>query len=105
MKIYEIMHEAGITIDDVRWYLSVETAKKMLTLKENPGELVDWIHSKRMEAEIYDMEQHFVEMLQEEWNMKRRDEASVREILYRINREKRRRKDNNIVLEKKEETN
>jgi len=88
MNITELMKEASLEIDDVRWYLSVEMAKKLIILKDEPIELVNFIHSKEMEAELYDTEQRFLDQLQYDLDKKKIDEVDVREALYNINRER-----------------
>ena len=100
MTINDMMKEASLEIDDVRWYLSVETAKKLIKLKENPKDLVNYIHSKEMESDLYDIEQLFLDDLQKELDNKSIDEVHAREILYKINRERVKRRDGRTNIEK-----
>lgn len=100
MIVKEIMKESNISIDDVRWYLCLEVAKKLLALQNNPIELVSYIHSKNLEIELYEIEQRYIDQLEKEYEQKIIDEATIREILYRINKEKSKRTAKTLVLPK-----
>lgn len=106
MNISEIMKTSSLEIDDVRWYLSLMKARALAELKDNPIEMVNYIHSKQLESDLYDMEQRFIDDLQEQADARRIDEATVREVLYKINREKTRRREGRVVVdnEKKKDT-
>lgn len=93
MKIYELMKEYKIEMDDVRWFLSLQKARDLATKALDPVDLVVYVHSKELEADLYDMEQRYLDEVQSQWDLKRFDEADVREVLYRINREKNRRRE------------
>lgn len=88
MTVNAIMEEYHLTIDDVRWFLSVQKAKEIFAFEENPFQLVQYIHSKQLEVDLYDMEDRFLEELQNRYDNKLIDEATVRDELYRVNREK-----------------
>ncbi len=95
-SVESLMKESKIEIDDVRWYLTILQIQKMIHLQQNPFELAQYIYSKTLEAELYEMEQRYIDRLQEDWNNRRIDEAAVREILYQINREKKARSERRI---------
>jgi hypothetical protein len=85
------MHEYDLEIDDVRWYLSAMQAERLLSYKEKKRELTRLIWSGSLEGEFYDMEERFLEELQNRLEQGSRDEIQVRAILKEIvsSREKR----------------
>ncbi|MBN2653302.1 MAG: hypothetical protein JXR63_13060 [Spirochaetales bacterium] len=86
MKIKEFMKENGIEIDDVRWFLAEQKVYSILEKKDSVYELIDEISSKRLEAELFDMEERFVDELQDSFDRNFIDEADVREVFYRVNK-------------------
>lgn len=99
MKITDRLAEFHLTIDDVRWYLCVEKTKEWAGLQATPFACVEWMHSKRLEADLYNMEAVFLENLQRELDERKTDEATVLEILYRINREKANRRQRQVRID------
>ncbi len=99
MNIIEEMKQFNIDIDDVRWYLCVQKSKELMVLKETPGAFITYMHSKKLEADLYNMEENFLNYLQSELNNRKMDEASIRETLYRINREKTLRQQGRLTIE------
>ena len=100
MIVKQIMKESNISIDDVRWYLCLEVTKKILSLQNSPMELVDFIHSKKLEIELYEIEERYINQLENEYANQLIYEATIREILYKINREKVKRSTKSLVLPK-----
>lgn len=88
MLIDEIMEEFHLTNDDIRWFLSLQKAREIFALNDNPLQVVQYIHSKKLEVDLYDMEDRYLSELQNRYETKLIDEATIREELYRINREK-----------------
>lgn len=98
------MKESNITIDDVRWFLSLELCKKLTALHYTPFEMVNFIHSKELEVELYNIEEKFLEEMQRDYERRTLDEATIRETFYKINRAKVDRQRKNIKLEKKDDS-
>jgi hypothetical protein len=92
MKVAHLLDQNGIGIDDVRWYLSSIFAARLLEYRTRPAELARFIWSGKLEAELYDAEERFVEELQRRTDAGSMDEAALREVMREIAAEKRRRK-------------
>ena len=80
MVVTHIVDEYDIGIDDVRWYLSVREAERILTYKDSSTDLAVLIQSGRLEADWYRMEEHFLEELQNKLDKGRIDEPEIRKI-------------------------
>ncbi len=89
MNVAAGFREHGVEIDDIRWYLAHEEALRVLTYRDNPVELAELIHSGRLEADWYRMEERFVEELQEKIDTRIIDEAEVYKTIGRIEAAKR----------------
>jgi hypothetical protein len=91
VKIRELMDEYDLQIDDIRWYLATIEAERLLSYRENKRELIRLIWSGSLEGDLYDMEERFLEELQNRLDQGSRDEVQVRTILKEIvsTREKR----------------
>ena len=84
VKIRELMQEYDLEIDDLRWYLSIVQAERLLSYREKKRELARLIWSGSLENELYDMEERFLAELQNRLEGGSRDEIQVREILKEI---------------------
>ena len=84
MKVTEMMKEFDLGIDDVRWHLAAEQAERLLQYRERPYELTRLVWSGSLEGELYDMEERFLQALQEELDRRLRDPASVRALLRKV---------------------
>ena len=78
MNVRKLMDEYDLSIDDIRWYLSCETAESLLLLKDSPEELTRLVWSGELEGRLYDLEERFLASLQDEVDRGLIDEASVR---------------------------
>jgi hypothetical protein len=92
MNVKTLMKEYGFELDDIRWYLSWETAVRLLGYQSEPEELARLVWSGRLADELYDMEERFLEELQDKVDRSLTDEHRVRELFAEIEREKRRRR-------------
>jgi hypothetical protein len=88
MDIKLFLKEFDIELDDVRWYLARETALRLLEYRENMGDLCQLIWSGRLEADLYSMEERYLEELQERLDTRRADESEIRKIIGEINASK-----------------
>ena len=84
VKIRELMQEYDLEIDDLRWHLSVQLAQRLLSYREKKRELIRLIWSGSLESELYDMEERFLEELQNRLDGGSRDEIQVRGILKEV---------------------
>ena len=84
MNVKALMGEYAIELTDVRWYLSVKTAERLLTYNEDVRGLTQLLWSGRLESELYNMEESFIDDLQERIDRSLVDEARVRELLSEI---------------------
>jgi len=87
----KLLKEYDIEIDDIRWFLSVQIAEEILTLQNEPRKLIENIWSGRLGDHIYQMEEHFLEKIQDELERGIIDEAKVREKMMIIKKAKRNR--------------
>lgn len=67
-------------MDDIRWYLSRESALRLLEYREKLDDLSRLIWSGRLEADLYSMEERFIAELQEKLDSRRTDESEIRKI-------------------------
>lgn len=91
MTVQEIIDDHDLEVDDIRWYLSLREAERLLTYRDDRKELASLIQSGRLEADWYRMEERFVEDLQEQLDRKETDEPEVRKICRAIETERRER--------------
>ena len=92
MAIKDLLEEYGLEIDDVRWFLAARLTEKILSYRETPIDLTRMIWSGGIENELYNMEERYIEDLQDDLNRDFRDEARIREILNEVDAAKRVRK-------------
>lgn len=78
------MTEYSVELSDVRWYLSLKAAQRLLTYKEDIKGLTHLIWSGKLEADIYNLEEAYLEDLQDRLDRKLADEARVRELFSEI---------------------
>lgn len=78
------MKEFSVEIDDVRWYLAVKTAERLLTYKEDLRGLAREVWSGRLEGELYDMEESFLRDLQDRLDRNLTDEIHARTLFSEI---------------------
>mgnify|MGYP001083275490 CR=1 FL=1 len=81
MSVTSLLKEYDLSLDDIRWYLSYNLAKSLLSHTDNPGDLVERIWSGKLEAELYNMDESFLKRLSDELQRGLTDEQSVRDLL------------------------
>jgi hypothetical protein len=92
MKLIEsLLKEYDIEIDDIRWFLSVQTAEELLSLQQEPRTLIERIWSGRLGDQIYQMEERYITSIEDELSRGVIDEAKVREKMMVIKKAKRNR--------------
>ena len=67
----------GIEIDDIRWYLSRLEAERVLTYRDDLDALANLIHSGRLEADWYRMEERYIERLEEKLAAHTTDDGEI----------------------------
>lgn len=84
MNVRAAMKDYAIELSDIRWYLSLKTAERLLTYKEDLPALTHLLWSGRLEADLYNMEETFLEDLQDRVDRNLTDEVEVRELFSEI---------------------
>ncbi len=79
MNVSTLLEEYDLTLDDVRWYLSVQEAERYLRFKDEPAALATEIWSGRIEAALYNMEERFIADLNDRLARNLTSEHRVRE--------------------------
>lgn len=81
MDLIKRFEREGVEIDDIRWYLARKEAERLLTYRDDVESLVRLIHSGRLEADWYRMEERFLETLEEQLGRKVVDESEIDKII------------------------
>ncbi len=84
MNINSIMNEYGIEPNDVRWYLANNNAFTLLEYHNDVEGLVKYIECGQLEVDLYNMEERYIEELQDLADRNKLDEVDVREIFNKI---------------------
>ncbi|MDA3851457.1 MAG: hypothetical protein PF447_09310, partial [Spirochaetaceae bacterium] len=70
--------------DDVRWYLSHYLVQKIQSLLFDPNEVVRYIWSGEMEGFLYNMEENFLNDLEDQHHRNIIDETNIRSTFQEI---------------------
>lgn len=81
MTITELMKEYNLEIDDIRWYLSIMEAEKLLNFPLDKKELTRYIWSGELADNLYNMEEIYLNLLQDQMDRLITDESHIRDIL------------------------
>ncbi len=81
VNIRDLLKEYDLEIDDLRWYLSMQMAERLLTYREEPQLLTELIWRGTLGDELYDMEERYLRESQEQMDRGVLDEPRVREQL------------------------
>ena len=84
MNVRTLLEEYDLDIDDVRWYLCDRMVESFFTYKDDKNELIRYIWSGKLEANLYNMEESFLSSLQEDCDNNIEDEAHIRTIFSEI---------------------
>jgi predicted transcriptional regulator len=79
MTITELMKEYNLEIDDIRWYLSIIEAEKLLNFPQDRKELIRYIWSGELADNLYNMEEAYLNSLQEQMDRNITDESNIRD--------------------------
>jgi hypothetical protein len=83
-NVQSLFKEYSIELDDIRWYLSRQSAMRLLEYRDKLDDLSRLIWSGRLEADLYAMEERFVDELQEKLDKRRSDESEIRKLIAEI---------------------
>ncbi len=89
LKIADLLEEFDIELTDLRWFLSIELADRLLTYHQEPLELAELIWKGSLESDMYDMEEKFIRDSQDLIDRGLLDEARIREQLSQVIRSRR----------------
>ena len=81
MNVEKLMKEYDLEIDDIRWYKSWLTAQELLSHSDEIGELVHIIWSGNLASRLHNMEEEYLEDLQDQLDRGLTDETGIREVL------------------------
>jgi hypothetical protein len=73
------MKEYNLEIDDIRWYLSIIEAEKLIALSPKKEDLVRFIWSGELADNLYNMEEIYIKTLQEQLERNITDESNIRD--------------------------
>ena len=77
--VENLMKEYSLEIDDIRWYVSYQKTVSILSYKDTPLEITSKIWSGKLEADLYNMEEKYLENIDSQLERGLVDEAWVRE--------------------------
>lgn len=92
MIISDLMKEYSIEINDIRWFLANNLTLTILELAKEQNKLSIYIESGKLEVDLYNMEDNYLEELQDLSDRNKIDDVNVREIFNSIVMLKRKRK-------------
>lgn len=84
MSVWKMLEEYNLELDDVRWYCASLLAERLLNFKNKKKELIRFIWSGELDGELYNMEERFVQSLQDELDRNLQDEPHIRAYLGEI---------------------
>ncbi len=73
------MKEYNLEIDDIRWYLSILEADKLMNFPRDRKELTRYIWSGELSDNLYNMEENYLSSLQEQMDRNITDESNIRD--------------------------
>ena len=84
MTILDTFEAEGIEIDDIRWYLAIQEAARLLTYSDDAEALAKIIYSGKLEADWYRMDERFIEDLDDKLEQRLTDKSEVQKIIGEI---------------------
>ena len=77
--INNLLKEYSLEIDDIRWFVSYQNTISILSNRDNPNELTKIIWSGKLEADLYNMEEKYLDDIISQFDRGLVDEAWIRE--------------------------
>lgn len=84
MNIKELMDEYSIETNDVRWYLCNNLSFSLLEFKNDQVGLTKYLESGQLEVDMYNLEENYLEELQDLVDRNKIDEVNIRETFNKI---------------------
>ena len=88
------MKEYNLEIDDIRWYLSILEAEKLEILIKNKEQIVRYIWSGELADNLYNMEELYINSLQDHLERNITDESNIRDFFAEAELASNKRKEN-----------
>ncbi len=79
MNIKQLMKEYCLEIDDIRWYLSIIEAENLINKSHDKDQLIRYIWSGELADNLYNMEEIYLDSLQEQIERNITDESNIRD--------------------------
>ncbi len=92
MNINSLLEEYSLESNDIRWYLSNNLAFSLLGYAGDQEGLTKYIESGQLEVDLYNIEDRFLEEIQDLMDRGKIDEVNIRETLNSMVMLKRKRK-------------
>jgi len=80
MTVEQLMDEYGLSMNDIRWYLCSQITYGILELTKAPDEITAYLWSGKLEADLYNAEEKYIDNLQDELDKEIKTEAEIRDI-------------------------
>ena len=77
--INNLLKEYSLEIDDIRWFVSYHNTISILSNSDSPNELTKIIWSGKLEADLYNMEEKYLDDIISQFDRGLVDEAWIRE--------------------------
>jgi len=77
--INSLLKEYSLEIDDIRWFISYQKTNSILSNSDNPNDLTKIIWSGKLEADLYNMEEKYLDDITSQLDRGLIDEAWIRE--------------------------
>lgn len=77
--INDLLKEYDLEIDDIRWYVSTQKTISILSDSDKPIDITKLIWSGKLEADLYNMEEKYLENIGSQFDRGLVDEAWIRE--------------------------
>ena len=77
--IKDLMREYSLEIDDIRWFVSSQQTTSILSYSESPLDITTRIWSGKLEADLYNLEEKYLENISSQLERGLIDEAWIRE--------------------------
>jgi hypothetical protein len=79
--ISDLLKEYSLKVDDIRWMIANRITESILSSKESPEEITKLLWSGKLEADMYNMEEKYIDGIISQLERGLVDEAWVREQL------------------------
>lgn len=81
MNIYSLLEEYSLETRDVRWYLSYNKSFSLLEFRNDQEGLAEYISSGQLEVDLYNMEEKYLQDIQDLIDRGKIDDVNIRETM------------------------